>query len=188
MIIIEDLSLRKGRTQVLRNINFAITQGDIVLLAGRNGAGKTTLLRCLLGLEKNYTGRIIFHTGSSIGYVPDYPALYDHLSAYDNLNIIRLYYRQPLAAVSEQLTKAGLEQYAHTKVKYFSAGMKKKLSIAAALICRPQLLILDEPTNALDPEAIVELREHIVWLSRGEKVTFLIATHLLEEINKIANV
>ncbi|WP_448518902.1 ABC transporter ATP-binding protein [Rhodoflexus sp.] len=189
MIAIEKLSLSKGKTVILKNIDLSITQGDVVLLAGRNGAGKTTLLKCLLGIEKNYTGQIVFHTdsGRSIGYVPDNPALYDHLSAYDNLNIIRLYHDQPAAAVGEQLAKAGLGQDAHTKVKYFSAGMKKKLSIAAALICRPQLLILDEPTNALDPEAVIELREHIARLSREEKVTFLIATHLLEEINKIAN-
>jgi ABC-2 type transport system ATP-binding protein len=189
MIAIEKLSLSKGKTIILKNIDLSITQGDIVLLAGRNGAGKTTLLKCLLGLEKNYTGQIVFHTdsGRSIGYVPDYPALYDHLSAYDNLNIIRLYHGQPTAAIDEQLAKAGLEENAHTKVKHFSAGMKKKLSIAAALICRPQLLILDEPTNALDPEAVIELREHIAKLSREEKITFLIATHLLEEINKIAN-
>jgi lantibiotic transport system ATP-binding protein len=185
---------RKGET-VINNINLQVPEGSIYGFLGQNGAGKTTTLRLLLGLLKKQQGtitifnkpfeknriEILAQTGSLI----ESPSFYAHLSATDNLRILQKVYQCPKERIAEVLAIVGLSNVKNKKVSQFSLGMKQRLSIAIAILHNPKLLILDEPTNGLDPNGIIEIRELIKRINIDFGITIVISSHLLAEVEKL---
>ena len=182
--------------QTLHNINLEVKKGSIYGFLGPNGAGKTTTLRLLLGLLQKQEGSIqIFGKEFSdhrieslrnIGSLIEQPSLYNHLTAKENLGIYRKIYGASTAKIDEVLQLVGLEATGKKKAKQFSLGMKQRLSIAIALLHNPALLILDEPTNGLDPNGIIETRELIKKLNRENGVTIIVSSHILAEVERMA--
>lgn len=183
--------------QTLYDINLQIGQGSIYGFLGPNGSGKTTTLSLLLGLLNNQKGDIeIFgqHLHSNrigtlkkIGSLIETPSLYGHLTARENLEIYRSVYGASKERVSEVLSISGLGETGKKVAKKFSLGMKQRLAIALALLPDPELLILDEPSNGLDPGGIIELRELIKKLNRDLGMTIVISSHLLAEVEKMVS-
>ena len=186
----------RKRQKTLDNIDLEVEKGSIYGFLGPNGAGKTTTLRLLLGLLKKQQGSIrLFekeleqHRMASlkrIGSLIEQPSLYGHLTATENLEIYRKIYGLPKEKILSVLQMVGLEGTAKKRAKQFSLGMKQRLAIAVALLHDPELLILDEPTNGLDPNGIMETRELIKKLNRENQVTILVSSHLLAEVERIA--
>ncbi|MFD0589652.1 ABC transporter ATP-binding protein [Paenibacillus sp. GCM10027627] len=185
----------KGRYAV-SHLNMKIAKGEIYGFLGPNGAGKTTTIRMLLGLIKPSGGNIELFGQSlhrhrlsilrRVGSLVEYPSYYGHLSATDNLEAIRRIIDAPKGRISEVLDIVGLGKEARRPVKGFSLGMKQRLGIASALLGSPELLILDEPTNGLDPAGILEIRELIKAMPKEHGITVLISSHLLSEIEQMA--
>ncbi|SFE75904.1 ABC-2 type transport system ATP-binding protein [Paenibacillus algorifonticola] len=185
----------KGRYAV-SGLNLRIAKGDIYGFLGPNGAGKTTTIRMLLGLIKPSSGSVhIFGKAMQkerlailrkIGSLVEYPSYYGHLTAADNLEAIRRIIDAPKTRISEVLDIVGLTKEARRPVKGYSLGMKQRLGIASALLGNPELLILDEPTNGLDPSGILEIRELIKRMPREHGITVLISSHLLSEVEQMA--
>lgn len=181
----------------LANINLQVNRGDIYGFLGPNGSGKTTTLSLLLGLLKHQRGTIeIFgkelqqhrqQVLSKVGSLIENPSVYNHLTATENLEVYREIYKASKARLKEVLSLAGLNNTGSKTVKHFSLGMKQRLALALALLPKPELLILDEPTNGLDPAGILELRGLIKTLREKEGITFLISSHILSEVEKIVN-
>jgi ABC-type multidrug transport system ATPase subunit len=181
----------------LANIHLEVNRGDIYGFLGPNGSGKTTTLSLLLGLLKNQHGTIeilgkdLQHHRQEIlrkvGSLIENPSLYHHLTAKENLEVYRKIYGASKARLQEVLKMAGLSDTGNKTVKQFSLGMKQRLSLALALLPKPELLILDEPTNGLDPAGIMELRSLIKKLNQEEGITFLISSHILSEVEKMVN-
>ncbi|MEN1935172.1 ABC transporter ATP-binding protein [Paenibacillus sp. 102] len=181
---------------VVHNVDLKIPKGEIYGFLGPNGAGKTTSIRMLLGLIKPTQGNIeIFQQDlakerlsilSKIGALVENPSYYAHLNAIENLEVYRILRNAPKEKIEEVLQIVGLQHAAKQKVKEYSLGMKQRLGIAIALLGDPQLLILDEPTNGLDPEGIHEIRMLIKQLAKERGITILISSHLLSEIDQMA--
>lgn len=186
----------RGRFAV-DHLNLEIAKGDIYGFLGPNGAGKTTTIRMLLGLIQPTSGSIhIFGRElrknkleilRRIGSLVEYPSYYGHLSAIDNLETIRRILDVPKARIDEVLNIVSLSEESRRPVKGFSLGMKQRLGIAASLLANPDLLILDEPTNGLDPSGIQEIRELIKSLPEQYGITVLVSSHLLGEMEQMAN-
>lgn len=191
-----DLSHRFARQDVLRGINMQVPAGSIYGFLGPNGAGKTTTLRLILGLLRRQRGEIrIFGKRfdddrlgilGSVGSLIESPSLYDHLSAVENLRLLQLIHRCPESRIGEVLELVGLGGTGKKRAKQFSLGMRQRLSIAAALLHRPSLIILDEPTNGLDPSGIIEIRNLLIELNRSQGCTILVSSHLLSEVERVA--
>ena len=191
-----DLSHRFARQDVLRGINMQVPAGSIYGFLGPNGAGKTTTLRLILGLLRRQRGEIrIFGKRfdddrlgilGSVGSLIESPSLYDHLSAAENLRLLQLIHRCPESRIGEVLELVGLGGTGKKRAKQFSLGMRQRLSIAAALLHRPSLIILDEPTNGLDPSGIIEIRNLLIELNRSQGCTILVSSHLLSEVERVA--
>ncbi|HUM66224.1 MAG TPA: ATP-binding cassette domain-containing protein, partial [Chitinophagaceae bacterium] len=188
-------SFRYG-TKTLDDINLVVPKGSIYGFLGPNGAGKTTTLRLLLGLLKNQQGglRIFGKDFNShrieilkrLGSLIEQPSLYLHLTARENLEIYRLVYKVDKSRIDEVLKIVGLDQTGKKKARQFSLGMKQRLSIAIALLHQPELLILDEPTNGLDPNGIIETRELIRKLNVEHGATVIVSSHILNEVERMA--
>lgn len=189
-------SFRNGN-KTLDNINLQVPQGSVYGFLGPNGAGKTTTLRLLLGLLKNQQGRLeIFGREFAshrieilkrLGSLIEQPSLYLHLTAKENLEIYRLVYNVSKTRIDEVLKIVGLDHTGKKKTKQFSLGMKQRLSIAIALLHQPELLILDEPTNGLDPNGIIETRELIKKLNKEHGTTVIVSSHILNEVERMAS-
>ena len=185
------------REQTLFDINLQVERGSIYGFLGPNGSGKTTTLSLLLGLLNNQQGSIeIFgqhlHADrvnilKKIGSLVETPSLYGHLTAMENLEVYRTVYGVSKAKITEVLETVGLAGTGKKLAKKFSLGMKQRLSIALALLPGPELLVLDEPSNGLDPAGIIELRELIKKLNRDHGMTILISSHLLAEVEKMVS-
>jgi ABC-type multidrug transport system ATPase subunit len=183
--------------QTLFNIHLDVERGSIYGFLGPNGSGKTTTLSLLLGLLNNQKGDIeIFGEQlqtnripilKKIGSLIETPSLYGHLTAKENLEVYRAIYGASKERITEVLDIVGLADTGSKIVKKFSLGMKQRLAIALALLPNPELLILDEPANGLDPAGIIELRELIKKLNKTHGMTILISSHLLAEIEKIVS-
>jgi ABC-2 type transport system ATP-binding protein len=186
-----------GNEPVLKNISLQVPEGSIYGFLGPNGAGKTTTLRLLLGLLKKQEGTIrIFgkefqksrmNILKNIGSLIESPSLYAHLTARENLEVLQKIYRCPKTRIDEALEIVGLSQTKSKKAGQFSLGMKQRLSIAVAIFHQPSLLILDEPTNGLDPNGIIEIRALLKKLNSEHKTTIVISSHLLAEIEKLVS-
>jgi ABC-2 type transport system ATP-binding protein len=187
-------SFRQGQ-KALSGLELSVPEGSIFGLVGPNGSGKTTALCLLTGLYRSQQGSIqimgrdlkndrlsvLLHMGVLI----ESPSLYAHLSARDNLRIYHALYGVGLGRVEQVLELTGLAETGRKKVKHFSLGMKQRLAVALAILPDPKLLILDEPTNGLDPAGIADLRQLLVQLNRENNMTILLSSHILTEIEKI---
>lgn len=181
---------------MLDNVSIHVPEQCIYGFLGPNGAGKTTTLKLILGLLRNQQGTIkIFNKPiaghrveimRSVGSLIESPSVYGHLSAKDNLRIFQKVYQCPQGRIDEVLSMTGLANTGTKKAAQFSLGMKQRLGIAIALLHHPTLLILDEPTNGLDPNGMVEIREFLKLLNREHGTTILISSHLLTEIDRLA--
>lgn len=196
--VVETSNLTKtfnGKAAV-NQVNLSIPKGAIYGFLGPNGAGKTTAIKLLLGLMKETNGSIrIFGKElkkekqtilRNIGSLVESPSYYGNLSARENLELLQIILQVPIERIDEVLAIVRLEKDADRPVKGFSLGMKQRLGIASALIGSPKLLILDEPTNGLDPSGIIEMRELIKSLPEKYGVTVLVSSHLLSEIDQMA--
>jgi ABC-type multidrug transport system ATPase subunit len=191
-----DVHHRFGNHDVLRGVSMQVPTGSIYGFLGPNGAGKTTTLRLILGLLKTQRGetRIFgkpFHKDriailKNIGSMIESPSLYDHLTAAENLRVMQLVHRCPERRIAEVLELVGLSDTGKKRARQFSLGMRQRLAIATALLHRPSLIILDEPTNGLDPEGIIEVRHLLMELNRRDGCTILVSSHLLPEIERLA--
>lgn len=193
----EKLSKSYGRFKALDGLDVHVPQGAIYGLVGKNGAGKTTLIRIICGLQSPTSGGFSIYGVPSagrvnsartrIGAVVETPSIYSDMSARDNL---RMQYRVlglPSEADIEKLLKlVGLSDTGRKKAGHFSLGMRQRLGIAVALAGSPDLLILDEPINGLDPQGIIEIRELILKLNRELGITVLVSSHNLDELSRIA--
>lgn len=184
------------KEKVLHDLHLDVPRGSIYGFLGPNGAGKTTTLKLLLGLLAVSNNPITIlgmelaahrlELLRRIGSLIEQPSLYAHLTGRENLEVFRLAYQCKKERIAEVLHITGLTQAAHKKAKAYSLGMKQRLAIAIALLHDPELLILDEPTNGLDPTGIIETRDLIIKLNRDFSKTILVSSHLLTEVEKMA--
>lgn len=192
-----DLTKQYGKHYAAEKINIHVKKGEIYGLIGRNGAGKTTILRMISGLsnptEGTYsingkTGILLNSEKKSIGTLIEAPGLYPNMSAYENLKIKCIATgNNNRKYIEELLTLVGLENTGTKKTKEFSLGMRQRLGIALALTGDPELIVLDEPINGLDPQGIAEIREILAKLSKEKGITIIISSHILDELSKIAD-
>ncbi|WP_068677810.1 lantibiotic protection ABC transporter ATP-binding subunit [Oceanobacillus sp. Castelsardo] len=182
----------KGET-VLKNINMNVRYGEIYGLLGLNGAGKSTLMKIICGIFRPSVGNVLFEERNwsrknlhQIGSLIEGPAIYGNLTAYDNLKVFCLQANIPLTEINPVLVRLNIANTGKKKVKNFSLGMKQRLGIAMALIKKPKLLVLDEPSNGLDPMGIQELRQLLNELKR-DGITIMISSHILSEIQLMSD-
>ncbi len=199
IISVQHLTKDFKDTRAVDDLSFSVNKGDVYGFLGQNGAGKSTTIRMLLTLIKPTSGEIDLFGKKltthrteilkQVGAVIEKPDLYKYLSAYDNLSIFARMSGMKITRsfLMKQLQLVGLEERANSKVKTFSQGMKQRLGIAVALVHDPALVILDEPTNGLDPQGIADIRNLILRLSSEMGKTVLISSHLLSEIELVAN-
>ena len=188
------LTKRYGSVTAVDDLRLSIRRGEVYGFLGPNGAGKTTTLKMLLGLVKPSAGAASVlgeEPGSPsglgrIGALVESPAFYPYLSGRDNLRVLARYSGAPSSRVSEVLEKVGLSGRARDRFKKYSLGMKQRLGVAAALLKDPELFILDEPTNGLDPKGMAEMRELIDGLGAKGK-TVVLSSHLLSEVEQVCD-
>ena len=173
-------------------VNITLCRGDIYGFIGRNGAGKTTAMRLILGLAFPDEGDVVFFGGEEkskarkkIGSLIEAPGIYKSCTAYENMKRFSILYGGTDEDIKRNLELVGLSDTGNKKVGQFSLGMKQRLGIAIALLGNPEIMVLDEPVNGLDPEGIKEIRDCILRLKEEKGVTFLISSHLLDELAKI---
>jgi ABC-type multidrug transport system ATPase subunit len=199
IVHVTHLSKHFREIKAVDNLSFSVQAGDVYGFLGQNGAGKSTTIRMLLTLIEPTDGKIeMFGMNlqthrkeilQRVGAVIERPDLYKYLTGYENISMFAKMSGEKVSRMKlmEQLEQVGLAERAFSKVKTYSLGMKQRLGIAIALINNPELVILDEPTNGLDPQGIADIRNLILHLSRKEKKTVLVSSHLLNEIELIAN-
>lgn len=192
----KELTKQFGHHKAVNQVNLHIKRGAVYGFIGRNGAGKTTFLKLICGLSTptsgevemfGYKGKELEEIRSRVGCLIESPGLYPNMSAYENLKIkCKLCDINDKSYIEDILKIIGLENVGKKKTKHFSLGMKQRLGIGLALIGEPDLLVLDEPINGLDPQGIAEIRELIVKLRDEKNMTILISSHILEELSKVA--
>lgn len=194
----ENLNKKFGKKQILNNVSFEIEEGDILGFIGPNGAGKTTTIKLILGLQSITQGKVSINSYDiekqftkaieRVGAIVENPDLYMYLSGYENLKLIaNMYGGINQTRIDEVVKLVKLENRIKDKVSKYSLGMRQRLGIAQAILHKPNLLILDEPTNGLDPEGIKEMRELLVQLAKEEKMAILISSHNLAELDNLCN-
>lgn len=199
IILVKNLSKRFRDVTAVEDLSFSVECGQVYGFLGQNGAGKSTTIRMLLTLISPTSGTIeIFGKDLQrhrreilrrVGAIIERPDLYKYLTALQNLRLFATMSGVKLSdqALMKQLEMVGLAERAHSKVKTYSQGMKQRLGIATALVHDPELIILDEPTNGLDPQGIADIRNLILHLSHEKKKTLLISSHLLHEMEMVAD-
>ena len=198
VVTINGISKKYGRSMVLKNVSLDIPKGSIFGLVGRNGAGKTTLMRIITGLAQPTSGTYTISGVSSddkkiitvrrrMGSIIESPAVFRNLSAYDNIKL--QYINLGMTSfddIRELLELVELKDTGKKTAGKFSLGMKQRLGIAIALCGKPDILILDEPINGLDPQGIIQMREILLKICKERHTTILISSHILEELSKLA--
>jgi ABC-type multidrug transport system ATPase subunit len=191
VVSIQEISKSYGPIQALKNVSFDVPEGSVFGILGPNGSGKTTLLGILMDVLKSDSGNFSWLGGikpeearRQIGSLLETPNFYHYLSAWDNLEIAAAIKGRGHDDRERVLQQLGLYERRHSKFQTFSLGMKQRLAIASALLGRPKVLVLDEPTNGLDPVGIAEVRELIRQLNQ-EGMTVIMASHLLDEVEKV---
>lgn len=191
------LSKRFGRVTAVEDVSISVRKGEIYGFLGLNGAGKTTTIRLLLGILRSTSGSVYIcgqkikagHQGpwDKVGFLVEVPHAYPELTVIENLEIVRrLRGISDLRSVDRIIDQLGLRAYAARKARNLSLGNAQRLGLAKALLHQPELLILDEPANGLDPAGIVEIRDLLLGLAQNEAVTIFISSHILAEISKLA--
>lgn len=195
--VLETTGLTKtySRKNVVNNLNMKIRKGDIYGFIGKNGAGKTTTIKMITGMISPSSGSIklfgkekLSDSRKKIGCIIENPAFYPYMSAHDNIEAQRLLKGvKDKSITNELLDIVGLKNVGKKKLKNFSLGMKQRLAIALALVGDPEILLLDEPINGLDPSGIKEIRQLVLKLSKEAGITILISSHILSELTKISS-
>jgi ABC-2 type transport system ATP-binding protein len=195
---VQNLKKVIGKKEIIKGLTFELKEGEVFGFLGPNGAGKTTTIRMLVGLIKPTAGTIeicgfniknhFYEAMKNLGCIVENPELYPYLSGWDNL----FHFARMLDGTGEERMKevtelVGLTERIHDKVKTYSLGMRQRLGIAQALLGRPKVLILDEPTNGLDPAGIREMRQFIRYLAEKEGLSVLVSSHLLSEIQLLCD-
>ena len=194
----EKLCKTFGKKEILKNVSLEVKQGDILGFIGPNGAGKTTTIKLILGLQSITSGKVningydiekdFTNAIKRVGAIVENPDMYMYLSGYQNLELVaNLYKGVTKGRIDEVVKLVKLEKRIDDKVSKYSLGMRQRLGIAQAILHKPNLLILDEPTNGLDPEGIKEMRELLVNLATKEKMAILISSHNLAELDNFCN-
>ncbi|WP_315109354.1 ABC transporter ATP-binding protein [Clostridium intestinale] len=201
-LCVKNLNKNIGRRKIIQDLSFEVNKGDICGFLGPNGAGKTTTIRMITGLIKATSGEITISGKNIVNYrgealenlgaIVESPIFFPYMSGRKNLqNLARLNKgmerKKQLDKVEEVLEIVGLKDRAKDKVKTYSLGMKQRLGIAQALLNDPEIVILDEPANGLDPMGMKELRELIIMLKETKGITFFISSHLLDELQQVCN-
>lgn len=197
ILSVEGMTKRYGKNNVVNNASFELERGKIYGFIGQNGAGKTTIIRMLAGYAKLTSGKISIFGDSTprglaegrkrMGIIVETPALYKNMNAYDNIEIQKTLYGIKSDTLTDELLQlVGLANIGKRVVKNFSLGMRQRLGIAMALVNSPEILVLDEPVNGLDPMGIVEIRELLIKLNRERNITILISSHILSELYQLA--
>ncbi len=199
MVILEcqDLEKRLGKKEILKKVNLKVEEKDILAFIGPNGAGKTTTIKLILGLQNINGGKVIINgydiekdyvkAISKVGSIVENPEFYMYLTGYDNLKLVaNMYPNVKKDRIDEVVKIVGLENRINDKVSKYSLGMRQRLGIARSLLAKPNLLILDEPTNGLDPEGIKDLRNLLKKLA-AEGMGILISSHNLAELESFCN-
>jgi len=197
--ILQTVNLTKTyqRKNVLHQVNMKVKKGTIYGFIGLNGAGKSTLIRIVSGLATPTSGKVelfgqyleigLNQARKRMGTLIENPGLYPNMTAHENLEIVRIQRGIPgKSCIEETLERVGLQGTGKKKVKKFSLGMKQRLGIAVALLNDPELLILDEPTNGLDPMGVIEIRELLKRINQEYGVTIIISSHILSEVHQLA--
>ena len=197
-LVVNSLCKNYGKTKVINNLSMKVPKGSIYGFIGKNGAGKTTLIRLICGLQSptlgnyeiygiDYKSHDISKSRKRMGAVFETPSIYLDMSAQENLKQQCLTLGIPsFDEIPSILEIVGLANVGKKHAKNFSLGMKQRLGIAIALVGNPDFIILDEPINGLDPQGIIEIRELILKLNREKQITFLISSHILDELSRIA--
>lgn len=179
VLTVEHLTKKIGNKTILEDVSLNLKRGQIIGLVGANGAGKTSLMKVILGYSSYQDGtfRIIENKNkkSNVGALIENPGIYPFMSGYDNLKLLNE--TKNTHDIDTIVSQLDMDDYIHNKAKTYSLGMKQKLGIAIAFLNQPQLIILDEPMNGLDPKAVRDVRELIVKKAQ-EGVTFLISSHI----------
>ncbi|WP_373205649.1 ABC transporter ATP-binding protein [Clostridium tertium] len=192
----ENLIKKFNNVNSVDKVNLKVREGEVYGFLGPNGAGKSTTIKMILGLIRPNSGEISVFGKSikdnreeilkDIGALVESPSYYGHLTAYENLEILRRVLKVSKNEIEEKLKLVNLWDAKNKKVREFSLGMKQRLGIAQALMGNPKLLILDEPTNGLDPAGIIEIRNLIKYLAKEKNITIIISSHILSEIELVA--
>ena len=193
IISLSNVTKRIGRNTIIDDLSFDVPQGEIFGFLGPNGAGKTTTIRMIVGLMSITKGQILIKGKNiktefeqairHVGAIVESPEMYKYLSGYQNLvHYARMVPGVTKERIDEVVSLVKLETRIHDKVKKYSLGMRQRLGVAQALLHRPSLLILDEPTNGLDPAGIRELRDYLRHLTRTEGISVVVSSHLLSEM------
>jgi len=199
VLSVSNLTKEYGTKKVVNNVTFSVFAGQIFGFVGPNGAGKSTTIRMITGLTPITNGDVricgysIKHAYkkaiSKVGGIIEMPQLYPYLSGMKNLKLFASFYGKPaLKRIKEIVKLVGMENRIHDKVSTYSLGMKQRLGIAQALLGKPQLLILDEPTNGLDPNGIVEMRHILKALAEKENMAIIISSHNLAELEQMCDI
>lgn len=193
----ENLNKSFGKKKILKDVSFTIKKGDILGFIGPNGSGKTTTIKLILGLNNIDSGNVTINgfdikkdfesAIKGVGAIVENPDMYMYLSGYENLKLVANMYNVSSSKIDEVVKLVKLEGRIKDKVSKYSLGMRQRLGIAQALINSPNLLILDEPTNGLDPEGIKELRDLLKNLAKKENIAVLISSHNLAELDSFCN-
>ena len=184
--------------ELVKNVNIHVKKGEVYGFLGPNGAGKTTVMKMLTNLWKPTSGEVwlfgekltpaSYEVLKRMGSIIEFPCFYDHMSGKDNLQLHSEYmgYHTP-GCVEDALEMLGLADASEKQVKSYSLGMKQRLGIARAILCKPELLILDEPTNGLDPAGMKQIRDLFRMLCSEYGITIIISSHMLSEVESIAD-
>jgi ABC-2 type transport system ATP-binding protein len=191
---IENLSKTYGKLKAVNNLSFTIKKGHVYGILGPNGSGKSTTLGIVLSVVNKTSGTFSWFEGKvnthdalkKVGAIIERPNFYPYMSAFKNLQLVCKIKNIPESKISEKLELVGLLERQHSKFKTFSLGMKQRLAIASALLNDPEILILDEPTNGLDPQGIHQIRAIIKKIAH-QGTTILLASHLLDEVEKVCS-
>jgi ABC-type multidrug transport system ATPase subunit len=193
VVTTQNLTKHYGRIRAVDNLNLEIPERSVFGILGPNGSGKTTTLGMLLDVINPTSGSYSWFGNQGnkenrrqIGSILETPSFYPYLSAIDNLKIIAEIKSTGYEAIDEVLTLVGLYDRRHSAFRTFSLGMKQRLALASALLCDPRVMILDEPTNGLDPRGIAEIRDLIRTIA-GKGKTIILASHLLDEVQKVCS-
>lgn len=194
ILTISNLDKRFGKVHAVNNVSFEIKKGNVYGILGPNGSGKSTTLGIVLNVVNKTSGTYSWFGGrmethealKKVGAIIERPNFYPYMSAYDNLKLVCRIKGAPLHKINEKLELVGLIERKDSKFKTFSLGMKQRLAIASALLNDPEILILDEPTNGLDPQGIRQIRD-IIRLIASQGTTILLASHLLDEVEKVCS-
>jgi len=194
ILTIQNLDKRFGKIHAVKNASFEIKKGNVYGILGPNGSGKSTTLGIILNVVNKTSGSYSWFGGTMethdalkrVGAIIERPNFYPYMTAYDNLRLVCRIKGTPLAKIDEKLELVGLLDRKDSKFRTFSLGMKQRLAIASALLNDPEILILDEPTNGLDPQGIRQIRDLIKKIA-SQGTTILLASHLLDEVEKVCS-